>query len=180
MSKTMDKLKKRYETLAITNDDFNMPTFIAQNLDKKKGYALMKLIGIETKYVRSKKLVSQGGEAFRTRFLLADGTSVGTFSGGADRFFRTLAAVCGIHSYGEFAHLDFKPESGEGAGYIDVAVSVVELSSTESTYNFELLDGNIGGMDEFVPLLESVFEQPPMMIETNTAQMLPSGEAQAE
>ncbi|MNI41499.1 hypothetical protein D3C73_957540 [compost metagenome] len=74
-----------------------------------------------------------GNLGFRTRFILADGTSIGTFSNGAHYFFGIIAALFGGNPEDGFSHLEFD-------GTVNVGIKLLQLDAKRSTYEFEIIE----------------------------------------
>lgn len=147
---TIANLKKAYTAQAITKDTFTLEKFHAKK--EENDVARMIVVGIETKYIPH--FHKEGGsQGYRTRFILENGETVGTFSNGAYRFFQFFAGLMGYQDIGNFVHIDID-------GQVVVDVSIVALDATRSTYNFDLIEegSELRGMSDYVPNISNVLQ----------------------
>ncbi len=171
MSK-ISQLKKAHQAQAITQDTHTLQDFLSTNKaksGKKKDIATMDVVGLEAKYIPQFDANSPmakpdaQGNGYRTRFILSDGSTIGTFSGGAFRFFQFFADLMGQDiSNQSFSKIEVQ-------GNILVDVSKVDLDGSKSTYNFEIVeegsnlegfqDGMIG-IQELLPANQNQIEAP--------------------
>lgn len=131
-------LKKAHQAMAVTRDDYSL-----KDLLKKKGVegvATITLIGIESKYVPKydRRDAPQGTEGagslgMRTRFIMADGRTVGTFANAAHRFLEVLATIAHFNPEERFLKIDFD-------GTIVVEIQELELDKTSWTYDFNIVE----------------------------------------
>jgi len=152
MSKNaIEALKKAHQAMAITNDDYSLEKYLIKH--EEKGIARMAVIGLEAKYVPSIMQKNPNSRGYRTRFLLADGNTVGTFSNGAFLFFEFFAGIMGkdIREMPAFLHIDID-------GVILVDVTQIALDATRSTYNFELVTegSELRGMSDYLPTMQNL------------------------
>lgn len=149
-------LRKAHQAQSIANDSHTLQNWVAQN-----GETPMMLKAIEVKYLpqydasnpQAKAGVS--GNGYRTRFITADGESIGTFSGAAYTFFQFIAGIMGIDQSAAYQHIDVN-------GVIPVKVSKVQLDGGKSTYNFEILEegGELNGFEQYVPTINNIMALP--------------------
>lgn len=145
-------LKKAFEAQAVTSDDWSLQKFHAKK--EVNEVARMNIIGIESKYVPKfdkrnlpeGSVMGAGNMGFRTRFFLADGETIGTFSNAAHGFFEFFATAIGYSGQETFAHIDIE-------GNILVDLTVLPLDSKKSTYDFKLIEegSTYRGLSEYVP-----------------------------
>jgi hypothetical protein len=157
----IQNLIKAHKAKSIVEDTYTLVNFLAKHEETKgdrKGVARMELIGVETKYVakfdrNSPEWNGQAqGNGHRTRFFLKDGSTVGSFSGGANQFFLFYAELMGYDKeLPSFLHIDIN-------GVLQVDVSKVELDGNKSTYNFEIIEegSTLEGFGEYLPTAKEV------------------------
>lgn len=142
-------LKKAYQSMSITRDDFSLQDYLAANKDKD-GNAIMDVVGLECKYVPAS---GERQSEYRTRFFLKNGKTVGTFSGGAHRFFQFYQQILGYEGDKPFLHIDID-------GVIRVVVSRLALDGSKSTYNFDLLEegSELQGFRDYLPNSQNILQ----------------------
>ncbi len=149
-------LKKAHAAQAIVKDTFSVKDYHARFHDLETKKAKMIIVAIESKYVSKfdKRDAPAGTEGagclgFRTRFFLADGSTVGAFSNGIHRFIEFFANIAGKDPEAHFLHIDFD-------GSVEVEISIHVLDAKRSTYNMEITGGEFFGMTEYMPTTESI------------------------
>lgn len=157
MNNAIGALKKAHQAQAITKDTFTLEKFVIKF--EVDNVAVMDIVAVESKYIAKfdkRHLVNVDGAGslgMRTRFYLKDGTTVGSFSNGAFRFFSFLADLCGYKNAEDmtFLHLDI-------SGNLKIGVTVLELDSLRSTYNFDVIEegSEFLGMSDYFPTVQNV------------------------
>lgn len=150
-------LKKAFQTRSITQDTHSLQDFLVKYA--KDGVARMEVVGLEVKYIAQFDATNPHakpdaqGNGFRTRFFLADGTTVGTFSLGAYNFFRFFAELMGYENQNSFLHIDIK-------GLIQVDLTKIKLDGNKSTYNFDLVEegSQVEGFSDYLPTVDNVLQ----------------------
>jgi hypothetical protein len=153
-------LIKAHKAKAITQDTYTLIKFIAKHEETKgdrKGVARMELVAIETKYIpqfdkNSPQWNGQaGGNGHRTRFTLANGDTVGSFSQASHELYKFFAELMGHTGDESFLHIDI-------AGVIQVDVQSVALDNTRSTYEFSVIEegSDLQGFSEYLPNAQEV------------------------
>lgn len=157
-------LKKAHQARAITKDTYSMKEFVAKNLNKiVDGRARMPgVVAMECKHVPKydKRDLTEGEGAgslgFRTRFILANGETVGCFANAAYHFFSFFARdVMGMQldDREPFTRIDVQ-------GQIVVDVWEEQLDSDRTTWNFELEEegSEVQGFGNYLPDLSKVLQ----------------------
>jgi len=154
---TIQNLKKAYQSQAVTKDTYTLQKFHAKFENNEVSQMIIK--AIETKYVpQYDKRLDGGSQGMRTRFILANGESVGTFSNAAYRFFEFFASLMGYQpdSISHFLHIDID-------GQIVVNVSEIDLGKNEKgeptyTYNFDIVEegSELKGLADYLPSMANV------------------------
>lgn len=168
MTNAIQNLIKAHKAKAITQDTFSLEKFLAKFEGENgapKGKAHMILKAVEAKYIpqfdrNSPQWNGQSqGNGMRTRFILEDGSSVGSFSNGAYQMFVFFAELMGYKGDESFLHIDIK-------GQVKVELSRVALDATRSTYNFEILEegSDLQGFSDYLPTSDQIMmiDAPPV------------------
>lgn len=149
-------LIKAHKAQAITRDTHSLQEYLVKFQDKNK-IAGMSIVGLETKYIpqfdKNSPLAKPDAQSngFRTRFILENGETVGTFSFAAYQFFVFFSKLMGYSGDEQFLHIDIN-------GNIKVELSKVELDGNKSTYNFELLEegSDLKGFEQYLPTADNI------------------------
>lgn len=158
MSNAIANLKKAYQAQAITEDTFTLQKYFHKFENDE--VAEMMIVGIESKYLPKydKRDLPDGVEGagslgYRTRFILQDGSTVGTFSNAARNFFSFFAGIMGHTEEMPFLHIDIK-------GEIKINVSRVELDKGKGTYNFDIVEegSNLQGLTDYLPNAQNILQ----------------------
>jgi hypothetical protein len=172
----IQNLIKAHKAKAVTQDTYTLQKYLAKfegenGAPKEKAHMVLK--GLEAKYIPSfdKNSPSWNGQSqgngFRTRFILEDGSTVGSFSNGAYQFFVFFAQLMGYEGSETFLHIDIN-------GQVKVEISTVPLDGGRSTYNFELLEegSELNGFSDYLPTTENI-----LSLDAPTAPEAPAEEA---
>lgn len=131
-------LKRTQQALSVTNDTYSLQDYVRD--EGKKGVARLSIIGIEQKYLRKydRRDAPEGSEGagslgFRTRFILSNEETIGTWSNAAHHFAAILIGILGYDPETEFLKVDFD-------GTIEVQVAVTDIGNNAYTYNFEMIE----------------------------------------
>lgn len=154
----INNLIKAHKAKAITKDDYSLKDYQAKFSDKE-GIAIIPLIGIETKYIPSFDQSSpqwngQGqGNGHRTRFIIEGGETIGSFSSASHQLFVFFAELLGYRGDESFLHIDI-------TGKVNVAVSVLKLDKSKSTYQFDVIEdgSDLRGFTDYLPTTETMFQ----------------------
>lgn len=158
MNNAIANLKKAYQAQAITEDTFTLQKFFHKF--EKDDVAQMTIVGIESKYLPKydKRDAAEGTEGagslgYRTRFILQDGSTVGTFSNAARNFFTFFAGIMGYTEELPFLHIDIQ-------GQIKVDVTMVELDKGKGTYNFDIVEegSDLQGLSDYLPSAQNILQ----------------------
>lgn len=145
----MDSLKRAYSAQSISRDNYSLETYL--QAEGVKGVAKMVIKGIESKFVPS-QIKPNGNQGFRTRFILDTGETVGTFSNGAHMFFQFYAQILGYTGNENFLSINITEEGNNNKeGFIELALSLIQLDGNKKTYDFQLIGGNAGGFRDYRP-----------------------------
>jgi hypothetical protein len=154
---TIANLKKAYQSKAITKDTHSLQEFLVKFQDSKTKIARMEVVELETRYIeqydsnspRAKQGVS--GNGYRTRFILKDGTTIGTFSQAGYQFFKFFSELMQYDHVGNFLHINID-------GVLQVDVTKEDLDGNKTTYNFDIVEeGSIlNGLTEYLPTTNTV------------------------
>lgn len=152
-------LKKAHQARAITRDTYSLKDYHTN--EGVKGKARMTVVAIESKYVptQDKRHLPEGTEGagnlgFRTRFVLENGETVGTFSNAAHRFAEFFAVdVMGNEPEQNFIRIDVQ-------GTIVVEISQQALDGNRTTWDFQLIEegSDVKGFGNYVPDLTGVLQ----------------------
>lgn len=133
----MDRIKKLHQAQAIERKDISLKDLVAQ--EGKDGALTIKIKGFASKWVE--KYASEDNKGYHTMVYLADGRKTGAFANSLYDLASFFYKGAGLNVGELFNKIDFKD------GYIEVKVTTIELDKKKSTYNFEILDGEIGKCD---------------------------------
>lgn len=153
-------LRKAHQAKAITQDTYSLKDFVIKFGEEKgarKGIARMPLVGVETKYIpkfdtNSPQWNGQAsGNGHRTRFILEDGSTIGSFSQASHELFKFFAELMGYNGTESFLHIDI-------TGVIQVDVQTISLDSTRTTYEFSVIEegSTLEGFTEYLPTAQEV------------------------
>jgi len=159
MSKIVDQMKKLYEGQAVAKKDFNLKhLFTTENKTAKKyqkddGTAELSVISIASKYVRKYDNEANGNRGFHTTLELANGEKTGAFSSALLAFAEFFYDLAGL-PVDDYRRVEFdKP--------VTVKVTKVDLSEGKTTYNFELIGGDVtkltrmGGAAQYASIISA-------------------------
>ena len=161
-------LKKAHAAMSFSTWDSNLIDFIDENKDKTTKTAQMTIINMESKFVPQYLKKHEDSEGYRTVFTLADGTTVGTFSNAAFRFFQFFAQLMGHKEVPGYLSIAID-------GTILVNLSIESLDGGKTTYNFELDEegSTFHGLredDMFSHLSTLALSGPAPIVEENTTE----------
>jgi hypothetical protein len=181
----ISNLKKAHQAQSITADTYSLQEYHAKFADKEK-IARMNVVGIESKYVPKydkrnapETVDGAGNMGFRTRFILADGETIGNMSNAAHDLFAFFADKMGYTGEERFVHLDI-------TGNVLIDVSVLKLDAKRFTYNFELIEeGSLfEGMADYSPTLGQILLESPsqglLEFDPATGEIIDDSEPQEE
>jgi hypothetical protein len=138
---TIEKLKKLHSVMAIQEK-----TSLKDLFTGKEKKIVMEVVAISSKYVpKYDKTSENGSKGFITLFHMKDGTQVGAFSNAMRDFGTFFFKMFGMNPDEEFNYLNFNGKQPNG--FVKVEVSKVELKDNKTTYNFKILDGDVGEVE---------------------------------
>lgn len=135
-SNAIENIKKLHSAMSIERKDISLKELVAAEADKKSKVLVMNVAGFASKYVP--KYHNENNQGFHTMIYLTDGRKTGAFSNALYELAQFFYKGAGLSEHEKFNKIMFN----EG-GFIQIAVTVVELDSKKTTYNFEILDGNV-------------------------------------
>jgi hypothetical protein len=146
----IQNLIKAHKAMAITSDTHSLQDYLAAHKDKKTEAAEFTIVGLESKYVPP---TAERQSEYRTRFFLANGETIGTFSNGARRFFQFYQQLMGYESDKPFVHIDIQ-------GQIVVSVKKLALDGNRSTYEFEMIEkgSEVNGFTDYLPTQQNILQ----------------------
>ena len=138
-------LKKRYEQTTVIKKDFTAKELFSNKKEVKEyqqedGSVVLSLKAISTKFVPKYK--KDENEGIHTTLYLTDGKITGCFSGSFLAFARFLFQSAGMDTNGDFSKIDFVD------GCLRVKITKIDLIEGRTTYNIEILDGNIDKVEK--------------------------------
>lgn len=133
MSKLLDQIKRAHSARSIEAKDFSLSELFTGDVDA----VTLKVTGFASKLVD--KYVSENNKGYHTMIYLLDGKKTGAFSNALHEFAAFFYENVGLDVNDTFNKVMFPN------GHLEVLVSVVQLDKKKSTYNFEILDGEIKG-----------------------------------
>jgi hypothetical protein len=131
MSNAIDKLKKMHSAVSIESKDFSLKEIFAG----KETEAVLIVTGLASKFVP--KYHSDSNYGYHTMIYLIDGKKTGAFSNALYEFAKFFYIGAQLDPNAEFNKIMFTD------GFIQVRVSKVDLGKGKTTYNFEILDGEV-------------------------------------
>lgn len=153
MSNAIDKIKKLHSAMSIERKDITLQDLVSQE-GNKEGIAIVEITGLASKYVP--KYHNENNQGFHTMVYLKDGRKTGGFSNALYDLARFFYDGAGMDATSTFNKVEFS-----SGGFIKVAISKVKLDGGKSTYNFEILDGEVNGVER----MGQVTGQAPLLIE---------------
>lgn len=155
MSSAIKNLIKAHKAKSINKDTYTLLTYLAKFADTKgerTGVARMEVVAIETKYIAQFDKNSPlwngtaGGNGHRTRFTLANGETVGSFSQASHELYKFFAELMGHTGEESFLHIDI-------TGVIQVDVAKIPLDGNRTTYEFSVIEegSDLRGFSEYLP-----------------------------
>jgi hypothetical protein len=149
MSKLLENIKKAHQARSIEKKDFSLTELFTG----KETETTLKVIGFASKLVEKYKSESNAG--FHTMVYLQDGQKTGAFSNALYEFAKFFYEGAGLDADSSFNKVEFPN------GHIEVKVSKIDLGKGKTTYNFEIVDGEINGIARMGKLENSA----PMLLE---------------
>jgi hypothetical protein len=146
MNKIVENLKKMHDAQRIENKDFSLKhLFVLSNATINKltkpyqqedGSAILPVVGLASKYVR--KYDNENNPGYHTTVYLKDGKKTGAFSTALYEFAQYFYEQAGMGGDSTFKKLEFN-------GCMNVKVTKVDLDGGHTTYNFEIVEGDVTG-----------------------------------
>lgn len=130
----MDKIKKMHSAVSIEQKDYSLKEIVNKNTPE----AILEIKSLSSKFVA--KYHKDGNEGYHTTIQTSDGKRTGCFSGALLEFARFFYSNAKMDTTSDFCKITFD-------GFIKVKVTYVPLDAGRSTYNFEILDGEIKGLE---------------------------------
>lgn len=134
----IDQLKKLHAAQSIERKDINLKDYVTINA-LKTGVAVMELKGFMSKYVPKYDKPDKGQRGFFTMLYLTDGTKVGAFSEALYDFVSFFYSKApGYSPDGRYFQFNLT-----GGDTILVDIQTVALDAGKSTYNFQIIGGEM-------------------------------------
>jgi hypothetical protein len=130
----VDKLKKMHSARAIEQKDFSLKDLFPAGTESVD----LEVIGLASKFVP--KYCNENNAGYHTMIYLKDGKKTGAFSNALFEFARFFYEGVGLDLDSTFNKVEFA-----NGGFLKVRVSEVPLDKKKSTYNFEIVEGEING-----------------------------------
>lgn len=135
MSNAIDKIKKLHSAMSIERKDISLKDLVSKEAEKD-GTVTVEIIGFASKFVP--KYHNENNQGYHTMIYLKDGRKTGAFSNALYDFARFFYEGAGMDTTAEFNKLMLAEN-----GFLKVKVSPVKLDGGKSTYNFEIVDGDV-------------------------------------
>jgi hypothetical protein len=132
----IDKIKKLHSAMSIERKDVSLKDLLAQEADKKTNVLTIEVTGFASKYVS--KYHNENNSGMHTMVYLKDGRKTGAFSNALFELARFFYKGAGLDEFAQFNKIELKD-----GGFIKLNVALVKLDGGRTTYNFEIVDGNI-------------------------------------
>jgi len=137
MNKTVEMLKKMHNAQMIERKDISLQDLV--NQEGKAGELTTEVVGFASKLVPKYK--NDDNQGYHTTVYLKDGRITGAFSNALHEFANFFYEKAGLDIDQTFNKVTFPN------GSLKLKISVVKLDAKKSTYNFEIVDGEITGIE---------------------------------
>lgn len=125
----LEKIQKLHQQQSIEQKDFSF-----KDLFKTTDVIELDVKAIQTKLVEKYRTETQ--EGYYTMLKLTDGKKTGCFSNGLFQFAKFFFNNCGLDSKSVHNEIEFD-------GYIKVKITKIYLKDAKTTYNFEVIGGDV-------------------------------------
>lgn len=154
MSNAIDKIKKLHSAMSIERKDINLRDLVLTEKDKKTNILTIDVVGFASKFVA--KYCNENNQGYHTMVYLKDGRKTGAFSNALYDFAKFFYEGAGMDTTKDFNKLMLQ----EG-GFLKIAVCVVELDAKKTTYNFEIVDGDVSKFER----IGTIAGETPLLLE---------------
>jgi hypothetical protein len=145
----IDAIKKAHEARRIKQKDYSFKNLFENKAKEKElkvdenGAIVLEVVKIESKYVP--KYHNENNQGYITTLTLKNGKTVGAFSNALHEFANFFYEGAGVNLDDTFKKVDIKGADNK-PGFVKVKVTKIDLDGSKSTYEFEVIDGNVEGL----------------------------------
>lgn len=129
----IDRIKKMHSAVSIEKKDYSF-----KDLFKDNESVTLEIQGLATKFVP--KYAKEENAGYHTTVYLKNGEKTGCFSGALLEFANFFYSNANMDTKADFNKITFD-------GSIIVKVTKIKLDGGRSTYNFEIVDGVVNGIE---------------------------------
>jgi hypothetical protein len=126
----IDRIKAMHKAETIENKDYSLKQLFKNDNDVVQ----IEVVGLSSK--RVPKYISEENDGYHTTLYLKNGEITGCFSGALHEFANFFYRHIGLDTTSDFNKVTFD-------GFITVKITKIDLKKGRTTYNFEVIDGEL-------------------------------------